>query len=244
MWEISILSEKKKKVCSLDLNGAWRNSASELRIFFCLSLHIYMSLLWSKLTMLGCNRMKVNFVCVHILVTTLLFSAESIYNSRWCSDSPSSATTRSQLRNKRFHLKGFLWMRLSGISAYESGTSRKKSSISTATRRSFCIRPRSAFVCTWWCAARRPSGDTWIKASIEALEQHVTAALAYARQKSSLNCSLVSATGSLQKIRTRVALLYCTAAVTLHRDPRGGEENVCLYLNSATTQWTKSKLKI
>lgn len=122
-------------------------------------------------------------------------------------------------------------------------TSREKSSTGTATRRSLCIRPRSAFVCTWWCAARRPSGDTWIKASIEALEQHVTAALAYARQESSLNCSLVSATGSLQKIRTRVVLLYCTAAITLHRDPRG-EVNVCLYLNSATTQWTKSKLKI
>lgn len=106
-----LFGEKKQKICSLDQNEAWRSSASELSIYiyiFCLPLCIYMSLLWSKVTVLGCNRMKVNFVCVHILVTTLLFSAESIYNSRWCSDSPSSATARSQLRNKRFfHLKGF-----------------------------------------------------------------------------------------------------------------------------------------
>lgn len=56
----------------------------------------------------------------------------------------------------------------------------------------------SAFVCTWWSATRRPSGDAWIKALIEALEQHVTAALAYARQRSSLNCSLV--TGSCRRL--------------------------------------------
>lgn len=38
----------------------------------------------------------------------------------------------------------------------------------------------SAFVCRWWWTVRRLSGDTWFcffKALIEALEQHVTAAL-------------------------------------------------------------------
>lgn len=47
-------------------------------------------------------------------------------------------------------------------------------------------------------AMRRPTGDAWIKALIEALEQHVTAALAYARKKSSLNCSFV--TGSCTRL--------------------------------------------
>lgn len=46
-------------------------------------------------------------VCVHILFTTLLFSAELIYNSWWCSDCPSKATMRSELHNEHFSPQGF-----------------------------------------------------------------------------------------------------------------------------------------
>lgn len=185
--------------------------------------------------------MRVNFVCVHILAKPLLFSAESIYNSRWCSDSPSNATKRSELRKEHLHLKAFqhLWMQIFRTSAYESGTAEiifleVKIVRHTKTKRSCClgaeVRPRSAFVCTWWCAMRRPSGDTWIKASIEALEQHVTAALAYARQESSLNCSLVSATESCKRLdKGHTALLYHHR----HTAPMGGGD-WSLYLNSAT----------
>lgn len=144
--------------------------------------------------------MRVKFVCLHTLFPTLLLTthsgvqilpqmppgdqsyAWSIYTSRLLSI--------FECNSMKFCIR----MRNSGNNLWKV-----VSACCTKSERSFCqgvkIWPGSAFVCTWCCPMRRPSGDTWIKASIEALEQHVTAALASPRQKSSVNCSLMSVTG-------------------------------------------------
>lgn len=80
---------------------------------------------------------------------------------------------------------------------------------------------RSAVVCTWWCTMRRPTGETRIKALIEALEQHVTAALACVWLKSSHNCSLVWVTGRCKGFKRGPR---CS---NQNRDPR---EEVCVRL--------------
>lgn len=51
-------------------------------------ISIYMYLLQSEVSIFRRSNVRVNCACMHIVLTALPSSAEFIYNSRWCSDSP------------------------------------------------------------------------------------------------------------------------------------------------------------
>lgn len=86
--------------------GSWRHWHEEVPslVFFFTSFHSYLhviALMWVRSEHTQINRMRVNCVCA------LLFCAALIYNSWWCSDSPSNATMRSELHKEHFYLKAF-----------------------------------------------------------------------------------------------------------------------------------------
>lgn len=73
---------------------------------FIIYLHIFF-IKWVKCEFIQMQKDDGKLCVRTYTFTTLLFSAQLIYNLRWCSVSPSNATTRSELHNEHFYLKGF-----------------------------------------------------------------------------------------------------------------------------------------
>lgn len=118
-------------------------------------ISIYMYLLQSEVSIFRRSNVRVNCACMHIVLTALPSSAEFIYNSRWCSDSPAQNhhEIQSYIRSFFFFftsrlffstsfitnfLKSCIWNRKSKICVLHRDQEELLSLSSNST--SFCIR--------------------------------------------------------------------------------------------------------